>query len=302
MVAFRAAALHLHRRLPADRVLAAFRPCALQDTPPGSALLGAAARLEGVTPCLWQDPRVVSLWAMRSSPFLVAVPDLPIFTTGLVDGPAPDDPFLDWLADRLHTLLDGRAVTKGGLRRALYRELPRRWQGPCPFPVLIATAGRAVPRSGGYIIAARVGGPWSYDWAVGRADQCVGATHPYDPEEARKELVRRFLRAFGPATLRDFVWCRRGTSTPPTRQRRDGRPCRTSASRSAGTTDRSAGSSPPTSIAWRIRRRRPMSASSRPTTPCSCCGTGRPSSPTDASTRSCGGPLTTPAWCSLPAV
>src|SRR5207302_10905939 len=88
VVRFRAAALQLHGRLPAGELVPALRPCGQQDTPPGNAMLGAAARVEGLSVDMWtkafeRDKTLVELWAMRGSPVVIPKEDLPYFTVGL---------------------------------------------------------------------------------------------------------------------------------------------------------------------------------------------------------------------------
>lgn len=106
VVAFRAAALHLDQRLSVDELVEGVRPCGLQDTPPGNAVLGLAARVQGLTLEAWaaaveREKTLVELWAMRGSPIVIATADLPYFTAGLL---ADDEAAL------LHAITSGMDV------------------------------------------------------------------------------------------------------------------------------------------------------------------------------------------------
>src|SRR3954447_14646380 len=73
VLAFRATAGHLTSRLPRERWTEALS-VGLQDTPPGSAALALAARVEDVTAETWAAERVASrnlvvAWSLRGAPF-----------------------------------------------------------------------------------------------------------------------------------------------------------------------------------------------------------------------------------------
>lgn len=232
VVAFRASGLGLHRRQAPDRLVDVLRPCGFQDTPPGNAALAAAARLDGLTPECWREAverekSLVELWAMRGSPFVVATEDLPVFTTALL----PDDEsvmihlmttgmrpvveasgvratdLVDSLVQRTRGVLDGQLLSKRELGVALGPGVPEplrsRFHGDADLSTLTLTAARAVAHHGVYLIAPRTGSELTFV----RTDQWLGAEPPrLDPREARAELVRRFLTAFGPATAADLAW------------------------------------------------------------------------------------------------
>jgi hypothetical protein len=238
VLAFRAAALHLDRRLPPDRLVDAARPCGLQDTPPGNAAVSAVARVEALTPDAWcraleEEKSLVPLWAMRGSPFVVATADLTVFTRGLL----PDDEeallrlitsdfasvveesgvsateLVQRLTDRAYEALDRRVLTKRELGRELAAAVPERlaskvgeraaWGSYDALSALALTVARLVSHRGAFVIAPRAG----KELSVVRTDQWLGReVAPIAPEEARAQLARRFLRAFGPATPADLAW------------------------------------------------------------------------------------------------
>lgn len=86
VVAFRVAGHALDVRLEAGDLAGAAGRCGLQDSPPGSALLSLAARVEGVGPDTLtqavEDRSVVRTWAMRGAPYVVPTADLAAFTAG----------------------------------------------------------------------------------------------------------------------------------------------------------------------------------------------------------------------------
>lgn len=88
--AFRARAHRLDQRISGDAALAEVASlCGVQDSPPGSAVMALSARVEGVTSdlldkALWHDKSLLRTWAMRGAPFIVPTADLPVFTTGVL--------------------------------------------------------------------------------------------------------------------------------------------------------------------------------------------------------------------------
>lgn len=247
VVAFRAGALHLDQRLPVDEIVEAVRPCGLQDTPPGSAVLGLAARVQGLTMDTWaaaveREKTLVELWAMRGSPIVVATADLPYFTAGLLAddeasllhaitsamdvvvaaaGISATD-LLGRLTERAAELLDGRGLSKGELGEGLVSALPRSLRdrlggagvapGMDPRVVLTLTVARLISLRGVFVMAPREGGK---EPTFVRTDQWLGhVPDVISPIEARAELVRRFLRAFAPATSEDLAWWANPQTSP----------------------------------------------------------------------------------------
>jgi hypothetical protein len=251
VVAFRVAALHLDQRLPVDQLVEGVRPCGLQDTPPGNAMLGLAARVQGLTLEAWaaaveREKSLVELWAMRGSPIVVATVDLPCFTAGLL---ADDEAsllhaitsgmdvvvaaagisaanLLDRLSQRAAELLDGRDLSKRELGEGLVPALPGPLRdrlgdagaalGMDPREVLTLTVARLISLKGVFVMAPREVGK---EPTFVRTDQWLGrAPEPIAPIEAQAELVRRFLHAFAPATSEDLAWWANPQTSPAARQ------------------------------------------------------------------------------------
>ena len=234
MLAFRLAAHNLIRRLPAGRLAAAARLVGVQDSRVESAAVALAARVDDVDATQLAAAReerrdLVTIWAVRGAPHLVPVADLPVFTAGAlpVDRESFDvflggwgecitdaglSPF-DLLAQMTRAaegVLDGRSLPVDDLRNAVYDRVPalHRVRRPAtaradmPEPLF-----RALGLTGEVCITEGEG----TNATMGLTRQWLGAAPPtMEPDEARAELVRRFLRAYGPATEAAFAeWSNR---------------------------------------------------------------------------------------------
>jgi hypothetical protein len=232
IVAFRASALHLTERLPPGAVVEAVRPCGLQDTPPGNAAVAAAARVAGLTDELWtrvleEEKVLVAVWAMRGSPFVFARDDVRTFMTGLLpederallhlvtSGQRPEveqsgvsaSELVDRLTQGARAALKGDPLPRGAFGRALGEAVPEPLRARYPdkdrLSVLALTVARLVALRGAFVFGPRVG----RELSIVATDEWLGADGGrLDPREARAEFVRRFLRAFAPATAEDLAW------------------------------------------------------------------------------------------------
>ena len=250
IVSFRAAALHLERRLPASDLLSALRPCGLQNTPPGTAMLGAAARVRGLSQSAWTEgsgrkKSLVELWAMRGSPIVIAADDLPYFSTGLCPDSGPEilhgmggaleslaasgisaTELLGRLCERAVEVLDGRALSKREFGEALTPAIPETLRkrlarirppgGDDPLVFFTLSAARLISLRGIFLMAPREAGKEptlvrSDQWLEGKL-QAVAAT------DARAELARRFLSSFAPATSQDLAWWANTQTSPVARR------------------------------------------------------------------------------------
>ncbi len=156
---------------------------------PRAAVLSINARIERIGAMAWDDPSLVQIWGPRYNVYAVAAQDLAVFTLGRF----PDDPTARRratdLACRLEALLDGETMPADRAGRAL---------GGHPNRLRYATTtGTVVVR-----------------WEGARQPTVRSVPPPdVDPADARRELARRFLHVFGPATAADFgVWA--GIRTP----------------------------------------------------------------------------------------
>lgn len=207
VLGFRLARHHLDARLPPGSADAAAW-LGLQDTPPLSAGLSLAARLEGAG----RDDldSLVIVQSMRGAPMAVAREDLAVFTAGLEP---PDEHAAAVLIGNASKTLDGitslealdrvsaavaDALADGPLGRdafhqALRERLPAEllwWCKGCESHHVHPSLWRATGVRGVLAIAGREG------------RTAVFAAPPAAPalDDPGGELVRRFLRGYGPAT------------------------------------------------------------------------------------------------------
>jgi hypothetical protein len=204
-LAFRVAGNNLHRRTDPLTAIAA---CGLQEYPPGWASVALHARTRGEP----DQGSVVTVNAMRGSPYLVPRSDVAIFTTALV--PADERGLRALVGHLAAKELEAEGATVGdslqlvaaaareGLaagplerdefHQALRERLPvwvLPWCRGCQSHHVRPGLWRAL-------------GALGVTSMPGRATFELAAQPPASPSpgEARAELVRRFLRCFGPAT------------------------------------------------------------------------------------------------------
>lgn len=240
ILAFRQARQHLGERVAPDRLLEV-AAMGLQSTPPTSALLAVGARLRDCAPdtldeALYGRKDLLQFWSLRAAPYIVPTDDTPVFTTGLL----PDDEasclyLMRGAADHLRrfgmsatqsvevtaaavavVLGDGSALTKDdlGVRLAdhVALVLPARlrplWDEPDGLrsntygQSLVRYALSVVSLRGLICVAPGEGARASRfmltEVLLGRSVPSMAA------EEARAELVRRYLRFHGPGNARGF--------------------------------------------------------------------------------------------------
>ncbi|MEK6721373.1 MAG: crosslink repair DNA glycosylase YcaQ family protein [Chloroflexota bacterium] len=153
----------------------------LQDSMPRAAVLSIHARVHGTGPDTWSDPSLVQLWGPRFSAYLVAAPDLAVFSLGRLPDDLARRRIAEDLARRLHDFLDGRRMTYGDAGRGL-GEHPNLLRYAAPTgTVLIRWDGARQPTL----------------WTVPPPD--------VDPRAARLDLARRYPHVFGPATPAAFA-------------------------------------------------------------------------------------------------
>jgi hypothetical protein len=148
---------------------------------PRAALLSLHARIDGIDPSGWDDPALAQLWGPRYSTYVVAKRDFALFSLGRL----PDAPKARARAERiaaeLHAHLDGRRMTDREAAEALGVHSNRfRYAAPTGT-VAIRWEGARAPMI----------------WTV--------AAPPIEPDEACRELARRYLHVFGPTTAESFA-------------------------------------------------------------------------------------------------
>ena len=169
----------LDRRLPAGPdSLRQAAWAGLQDSMPRAAVLSIHARVEGTTPSSWEDPSLVQLWGPRFSVYVVAECDRAVFSLSRLPDDAKGRKQAEDAAAHVHAALE--AERKGTAAPVL---------GDHPFSLR-----RAIP-TGTVLIR----------WAGARAPTLRVVPRPdVDPLDARRELARRYLHVYGPATQASF--------------------------------------------------------------------------------------------------
>jgi hypothetical protein len=182
ILAFRRRVGALDERLPAGtRSLRTAAWAGIQDSMPRAAVMSIHARVEGAGPTAWDDPSLVQVWGPRYQVYVVAAPDLAVFTLSrLPDAGKIRDRALD-LAERLHVLLAGARMRYG-------------------------EAGQRLGVHGNMLRYAALTGRLAIRWEGARAPLVWTVPPPeITPAEATRELARRYLRVFGPAVPESFA-------------------------------------------------------------------------------------------------
>ena len=181
VLAFRRRAGALDERLPdGAESLRRAAWAGLQDSMPIAALLSLHARVEGVEPSAWEHPSLVQLWGPRYQVYVVAKRDFALFSLARLPDNEKGRLRAEQMAERLQAHLRGSRATDREVGRALGLSNELRYA---------TTTGT---------IAIRWGGARAPEvWAV--------AAPKISPADARRELARRYLQVFGPATAQGFA-------------------------------------------------------------------------------------------------
>jgi len=177
ILCFRRRAGSLDERLPAEtKSLRRAAWAGLQDSSPRAALLSIHARVEGASSNSWEHPSLVQLWGPRYSDYVVAAPDIAVFSLGRLPENARRRARAHDTASRLHAFLDGRRLPFG--------------QAGHEMGVPHNSLRYAAPT--GTVLLRWDGSRQPVVWTVPPPD--------VDPWQARLELARRYLHVFGPGT------------------------------------------------------------------------------------------------------
>ena len=181
ILAFRRRVGGLEQRAPASPdALRRAAWAGLQDSMPRAALLSLHARIEDVGPSTWEDPALAQLWGPRFSTYVVPARDFALFSLGRHPESAKGRERAERVAAQLHAALGGTRMTDRDVAAALgvHSNLFR----------YAATTGTVAIR-----------------WEGARAPVVWTVPAPdIAPAEARRELARRYLHVFGPATAEGF--------------------------------------------------------------------------------------------------
>jgi hypothetical protein len=206
---------------------------ALHATDPASVYLSVAARsarltAEDVTHALYDDRTVVRMLGMRRTMFVVPTSLVPIVQRSSSEAIAarlrralvkelaavvPDPE--NWLTEVSDATVARLQESGGATGLALSRADPR-LRTKLMFaegksyggPASINTRVLNILSAQGRIVRGRPGGQWTgsqYEWAS-METWLPADSFEIDVEQARTELVRRWLARFGPATMADISW------------------------------------------------------------------------------------------------
>jgi hypothetical protein len=177
ILAFRRRVSALDERLPPGaRSLRQAAWAGLQDSMPRAALLSIHARVEGAHASIWEHPSLVQVWGPRYSTYVVPARDRALFTLGRLPDDVRRRKRAEDAAASLHAVLDGRRLTD----REVGQGSRVRYAAPTGT-VLIRWEGARAPLV----------------WTVPRPE--------VDPRDACRDLARRYLHVFGPATPESFA-------------------------------------------------------------------------------------------------
>ena len=239
VLAFRLRRQHLVRRLGVTRMVDATAPCGVRNSPPGSAQVALLARVSGVSEhrvsAALADRILVEVHGPLMVPTLVRSEDVAIFTVG---GVGNDEASLrEKLGKAAATALAAANINPtealarvveaadrelaGGVRgtselsAAMTARLPEMsyWCERCRSRHIYEELFRLPGAVGTYCIMPRSGRGVAYV----RTDEWLGREVPSfgspEAEDAGRELLRRFLRCYGPATPGDFAgWVKVGAA------------------------------------------------------------------------------------------
>ena len=152
----------------------------LQDSMPRAALLSLHARVEGVEPSTWEHSSLAQLWGPRYHTYVVPKRDFALFSLGRLPDNAKSRLRAERMAERLHAHLDGTRTTDREAAGALGVGNALRYAAPT--------------------------GTVAIRWDGARAPTIWTVVAPgLDAADARRELARRYLHIFGPATTDGFA-------------------------------------------------------------------------------------------------
>ena len=224
--AFRLARQHLTEPLPADRVVDVVAAvCGIQAQVMSAAELALWARSRGLSPGqvqegLWETRELVKTWCMRGTLHLLPAREYGLWAAALAHRGSSwqNRPWLKYFGvtleemrawiDALAAGLDGEGRTREEVAalapRRLREEVLRGW-GTLLKPAAYEGVLIFGPSRGRNVTFVH-----PRDW--------LGADERPDGDEALRELLRRYLRAYGPATHEDFArWWGEGTVGPARR-------------------------------------------------------------------------------------
>jgi hypothetical protein len=228
-IAYRVAAHNLHQLLPTENLVDAAAVAAVQDTPPGNAAVALAARVAKLVPddvgrALHEDRTLLRILGLRGAAHVVPRRDGVVFGPGALaadeaslreqlSGSWPDIESPGWTAREAlgsvvgvlsAVLADAEPRTKGQLSESLHGRIPAElepWCDACDVHHVPDQLLRLAGTAGAYCY----GWPQESRQMLVATDIWLGEPLGGDVPDARLELVRRFVHAYGPVLPRHFA-------------------------------------------------------------------------------------------------
>ena len=220
--AWRLAQHGLSPRFEPQDILKALRgTCGIQAQVMSAAELALGVRMPGITPqnvqsALWQERTLVKTWAMRATLHLLASQDLPLYTAARsLDEPRNWIGYFEYYGVSKHQMeaylvaapeiLGSEPMTKEQFAAALLERT-----GSTELHQLILTSNwgtvlKPLAWRGELCFGPSRGQNVTYVSPRRWLGAALGERQPLEPFAALQEVARRYLRSYGPATLKEFV-------------------------------------------------------------------------------------------------
>jgi hypothetical protein len=214
--AWRVSQQHLDRRAPGGRLLDVVQDvCGIHAQVQSSAELQVWARVDGVTSeairdALWKERSLVRTWAMRGTLHVLTAEDLPLYVAalrqhdrwwkgawlrmiGMTEGE------LRATLEAIRGSLSGRPITRERLAEKVAQKV-----GPKGRDRMLSGWAEMLKPAAfqGSLIS---GPPLGQSVTFVRPDRWLDAWKEPAGEEAWREIVRRYLRTYGPASREEFA-------------------------------------------------------------------------------------------------
>jgi hypothetical protein len=214
--ASRLARHHLDGRVPKSKVFDIVRDvCGIHAQVASSAELQLWSRVEGLTPedfraALWDDRKLVRTWSLRGTLHIHTADDLPVYIASLsrhdrwwkgawlrMIGMTEEE--LRATLDAIHKALGARPITREQLAEKVAAKV-----GAKGRQRMLSGWGEMLKPAAfqGHLCS---GPPRGQNVTFVRPDRWLAKWVPPQPEDAWREIVRRYLRAYGPASREEFA-------------------------------------------------------------------------------------------------
>lgn len=224
VMAWRLQRHHLDQRAPKSKLIEVVSDmCGLHAQLMSSAELSMWARIQNLAPdavqhALWHDRNLVKTWAMRGTLHLLPADDFPIWQSALSTNANYRKG--SWLKfhgvtlDEIEALIEGVKTTltdKGITREQLADAIAERMKTP-KLRELLRSGWGALLKPSAFQGNLCFGPNQGQNITFVRPERWLKNWRSVPVEEAQQETFRRYLGAYGPATLED--WIRWFASTP----------------------------------------------------------------------------------------